>query len=163
MSINRGCSVEGPLPGISRPGISWIPRQVPCHPAQRCGAQKSASCGYCLCQYSWIPHQVRNDVKHRVKARYDVEHRIKCGMTGSGPRTAMRGPEKRLLWVLPLPIFPGFRIKCGMTGSIAVRSEKDDAKRAKRRRKNPPPFLRPYVKLPHSLITTTRLLGRSGI
>ena len=32
--------------------------------------------GYYLCQYSWIPHQVRNDVKHRVVARYDVEHRI---------------------------------------------------------------------------------------
>ena len=41
--------------------------------------------GYYLCQYSWIPHQVRNDVKHRVVARYDVVgipgFRIKCGMT----------------------------------------------------------------------------------
>ena len=45
-------------------------------PRTRCGVQCGASCGYCLCRYSlpgyfWIPHQVR----------YDVEHRIKCGMT----------------------------------------------------------------------------------
>ena len=31
------------------------------HPALRYGVQKSASCGYCLCRYLWIPHQVRND------------------------------------------------------------------------------------------------------
>ena len=46
---------------------------------------------------------------YRVVARYDVEHRIKCGMM------RRRGPEKCLLWVLPLPVFSGFRIKCGMT------------------------------------------------
>ena len=55
-------------------------------PRTRCGVQRGASCGYCLCRYSlpgyfWIPHQVRNDGKYRVTARYDVEHRIKCGMT----------------------------------------------------------------------------------
>ena len=55
-------------------------------PRTRCGAQCGASRGYCLCRYSlpgyfWIPHQVRNDGKYRVTARYDVEHRIKCGMT----------------------------------------------------------------------------------
>ena len=55
-------------------------------PRTRCGVQCGASCGYCLCRYSlpgyfWIPHQVRNDGKYRVTARYDVEHRIKCGMT----------------------------------------------------------------------------------
>ena len=55
-------------------------------PRTRCGVQCGASCGYCLCRYSlpgyfWIPHQVRNDGKYRVTARYDVEHRIKYGMT----------------------------------------------------------------------------------
>ena len=48
-------TMRGPLVGI--PGF----RITPGHPAQRCGVQKSASCGYCLCRYSWIPHQVRND------------------------------------------------------------------------------------------------------
>ena len=50
------------------------------------GRKRERTCGYCLCRYSlpgyfWIPHQVRNDGKYRVTARYDVEHRIKCGMT----------------------------------------------------------------------------------
>ena len=84
-----------------REGISGY-RRAPGHPAQRCGVQcvshpalrcrvqKSASCGYCLCQYSWIPHQVRNDREgisgYRVAAQYDVEHRSmtrKHEMTGT--------------------------------------------------------------------------------
>ena len=38
-------TMRGPLAGI--PGY----RITPGHPAQRCGVQKSASCGYCLCRY----------------------------------------------------------------------------------------------------------------
>ena len=56
-------------------------RVAPGHPAQRCGVHWRVFPGY------------------RVVARYDVEHRIKCGMM------RRRGPEKCLLWVLPLPVF----------------------------------------------------------
>ena len=68
------------LDTASQRGMTWW------SPRTRCGVQRGASCGYCLCRYSlpgyfWIPHQVRNDGKYRVTVRYDVEHRIKCGMT----------------------------------------------------------------------------------
>ena len=114
---------------------SWIPHQVrndregisgfrvtPGHPAQRCGVHwwvflDSASHrvtphhdagsigGYYLCQYSWIPHQVRNDVKHRVEARYDV------AVTPHHDA----GSSKVPLVGIAFAGIPGFRIKCGMT------------------------------------------------
>ena len=124
------------------------------HPALRYGVQKSASCGYCLCRYLWIPHQVRNDgtagsskgvTPHSDAGSREGRRGIylpvfldTASCTGSprtamrgpvceSPRTTMRGPEKCLLRVLPLPVFPGYRvaarydvehrIKCGMTWS----------------------------------------------
>ena len=107
--VQKSASCGYCLCWYSPPGYFWIPHQVrndvkgisgyrvvACHPAQRCGVQcvshPAPRCGVqwresprttmrgperkgeaSICRYSWIPHQVRND----------VEHRIKCGMTGS--------------------------------------------------------------------------------
>ena len=81
MIINRDCSVEGAFAGISLDSVS---HRVTPH------SDAGSSGGYYLCQYSWIPHQVRNDETagsrkvplvgiafagisgYRVVARYDV-------------------------------------------------------------------------------------------
>ena len=93
---------------------SWIPHQVrndregisgfrvaPGHPAPRCGVQKSASCGYCLCRYT-CPGTPGFRVEHRVTPHHDagssgVSHPAqRCGVQWRGsPRTTMRGPERK--------------------------------------------------------------------
>ena len=104
--------------GISRPGISGY-RVAPGHPAPRCGVHwRESAKGKCRCRYSppgysWIPHQVRNDVVTGSRKGPLVGiafagisgFRIKCGLTGrvfldtasstGSPRTTMRGPERK--------------------------------------------------------------------
>ena len=67
-------------------------------PRTRCGVQRGASCGYCLCRYSlpgyfWIPHQVRNDGKYRVAAQYDeVAGSSEAAKGKGGANPAFIGP-----------------------------------------------------------------------
>ncbi|WP_286009490.1 hypothetical protein [Barnesiella viscericola] len=75
---------------------------------------------------------MRNDREgisgYRVVARYDVEHRIKCGMTERvfpGYRVEHRvtphsdaGSSKVPLVGIAFAGIPGFRIKCGMTERV---------------------------------------------
>ena len=91
---------------------SWIPHQVrndregisgfrvaPGHPAPRCGVHWRESPRTTMrgperkgeafiCRYFWIPHQVRNDVKHRSMTR-------ECGMTGRRYSTDKKGIPSR--------------------------------------------------------------------
>ena len=86
--------MRGPLAGIPGfrikcgmtervfPGYRVEYRVTPHHDA---GPRKVPLVGIAFAGIPWIPHQVRNDREgisgYRVVARYDVEHRIKCGMT----------------------------------------------------------------------------------
>ena len=67
------------------------------HPAQRCGVQRGASCGYCLCwyspcQYSWIPHQAPGHPAPR------------CGVQCVSPQRASAAAG------IPCPGISGYRV-----------------------------------------------------
>ena len=89
-TVNRRASCH-PAPDAGSIGVS--------HPAPRCGVQ-CVSHPALRCGVQW-----RVFPGYRVVARYDVEHRIKYGMTGrvfldtasstGSPRTTMRGPERK--------------------------------------------------------------------
>ena len=90
-------------------------------PHSDAGSRKAPLVGIAFADIPWIPHQVRNDVKYRVGHRVTPHHDAgssKVPLVGiafasiSGYRVKhrvtphpMRGPERGLLWVLPLPVF----------------------------------------------------------
>ena len=76
------------------------------HPAPRCGVQYGAAKDKCRCRYSWIPHQVRNDVKHRVVARYDV------AVTPHSDAGSSKVPLVGIAFAdIPCPSISGYRVK----------------------------------------------------